>query len=494
MAFLNGYGRNPEEVDRELKVEGHGRAAAQSIKDMLAANRALVEDYLSGKILAADTPLPIAGQAAGRAAAGRAATYNGQQTKFKALLDAAVSQAVRGRSEDAAVAEEAAASARAEAKVLACLGPPGTGKTTVCHDKIEDLLADRGRVLFALPTAQLASRMRERYGRRSGLEIDTCHAAFGLNEHLAGHLPVLAVYDLIVVSQLSAEHGDRILHLWDAADRLPALVFCGDKWQMAGYGDRRPWETNLWKRAVFKIEFHKSYRCQDPNFEALLRKLRTAKPDAATLKLLQKRKAWTPPGRPTLAGVQRLLHAHPGTTIVSCTRRGAQEVNECALRRPALAPDLPGDLEANPANYDVEGKLLPDDVLQPLGVPIYKGMDIYITKNIRKDVDFVNGMLAVVLSFNPATRGLRVKTRTGHLIEVWRWSDPDHSGISYYPIRPGYCSTILKLQGAELDHISVYLDVPKVPGAAYTAISRVRTGKDFLIGGSVADARFTPAL
>ncbi|CAJ1459932.1 unnamed protein product, partial [Effrenium voratum] len=334
MAFLNGYGRDPEEVDRELKVEGHGRAAAQSIKDMLA--RALIEDYLSGKILAADTPSPTAGQAAGRAAAGRAATYNSQQTKFKALLDAAVSQAVRGRSEDAA-AEEAAASARA-----------------------------------------------------------------------------------------------------------------------------------------------------DPNFEALLRKLRTAKPDAATLKLLQKRKAWTPPGRPTPAGVQRLLHAHPDTTIVSCTRRGAQEVNECALRalfdrRPAIAPNLPGDLETNPANYDVEGKLLPDDVLQPLGVPIYKGMDIYLTKNIRKDVDFVNGMLVQDLVFDAdtravlATRGLRVKTRTGHLIEVWRWSDPDHSG-------------------AELDRISVYLDVPKVPGAAYTAISRVRTGRDFLIGGSVADVHFTPAL
>ena len=178
----------------------------------------------------------------------------------------------------------------------------------------------------------------------------------------------------------------------------------------------------------------------------------------------------------------------------SSRARGEAPRRSTNARRPALAPDLPGDLEANPANYDVEGKLLPDDVLQPLGVPIYKGMDIYLTKNIRKDVDFVNGMLAAVLSFNPATRGLRVKTRTGHLIEVWRWSDPDHSGISYYPIRPGYCSTILKLQGAELDHISVYLDVPKVPGAAYTAISRVRTGKDFLIGGSVADAHFTPAL
>ena len=69
------------------------------------------------------------------------------------------------------------------------------------------------------------------------------------------------------------------------------------------------------------------------------------------------------------------------------------------------------------------------------------------------------------------------------------------SQVEYKPFgKPPLQREILKLQGAELDHISVYLDVPKVPGAAYTAISRVRTGRDFLIGGSVADVHFTPAL
>ena len=146
------------------------------------------------------------------------------------MLDAATARSLDGRSVDEAAAEEAAARARAEAKALACLGPPGTGKTTVCHEKIEELLAANGKVLFALPTAQLA---KERYGRREGLTIDTRHAAFGFNENLAGYLPILAVYDLVVVdevSQLSAQQGDHILKLWDAADHLPALVFLGDKW------------------------------------------------------------------------------------------------------------------------------------------------------------------------------------------------------------------------------------------------------------------------
>ncbi|CAJ1414910.1 unnamed protein product, partial [Effrenium voratum] len=471
MALLNGELLDEKRIDEDLKQEGHSRAMAESVKGMIAANKGLIADYLAGR--AAAPPPDVAGPPAA-APGGARVVHNSQQRHFKRLLEAAVARSLEGRGADEAAAEAAAAQARAEAKALACMGPPGTGKTTVCHEKIEELLAVDGKVLFALPTAQLASRMKERYGRREGLTIDTCHAAFGFNESLAGYLPVLAVYDLVVVdevSQLSAQQGDHVLKLWDAADRLPALVFLGDKWQMAGYGDTRPWDSNLWK-----TDFHKSYRCQDAEFEKLLQKLRTAKPDAATLKSLQKRKAWTPPGKPTPEGVRRLLHAHPGTTIVSCTRVGAQEVNACALTalfgsRPPLVAGLPGDLESNAANYDGEGGLKVDEELLPLNVPIHKGMDVFLTKNVRKDVDFVNGMLAKVVSYNPATKGLRVKTRTGHLVEVWRWSDPERpSAPSFYPIRPGYCSTIQKLQGAELKHISVYLDARGVPGAAYTAI------------------------
>ena len=328
MALLHGYGQNTEEMDLELKIEGHSRKAAQSIKDMLAANKTLIEDYLAGRV-AEEAPAAAAEVGQNAAAAARMG-YNRQQRRFKEVLDEAVDRALRGRSEDAAEVEEAQAQARAEARALVCMGPPGTGKTTVCHVKIEELLANSGKVLFALPTAQLASRMRERYGRRAGLDIDTCHAAFGLNEVAAGELPFLVTYDLIVVdevSQLTAQHSDRILRLWEAADKLPALVFVGDRWQMSGFGDQRPWQSNHWKRATFKTEFIHSYRCQDPEFEKLLKQLRTSKPDKKTLRQLQRRKAWGPPGPPTPEGLSRLLHAHPNTTIVACSRAGAEEVN-----------------------------------------------------------------------------------------------------------------------------------------------------------------------
>ena len=62
-----------------------------------------------------------------------------------------------------------------------------------------------------------------------------------------------------------------------------------------------------------------------------------------------------------------------------------------------------------------------------------------------------------------------------------------------YPFRAGYASTIHKLQGANLPHVTVYLDIPGMPAAAYVAMSRVSYDGDYLIGGAVTPAHFVPA-
>ena len=56
-----------------------------------------------------------------------------------------------------------------------------------------------------------------------------------------------------------------------------------------------------------------------------------------------------------------------------------------------------------------------------------------------------------------------------------------------------YASTIIKFQGAELEHVVVYLDVPHVPAAAYTAMSRVKEGWQCLLGGLLTKHHFAPA-
>ena len=122
--------------------------------------------------------------------------------------------------------------------------------------------------------------------------------------------------------------------------------------------------------------------------------------------------AWRTP-KPTVEAVRKLLFANPDTTILTCSRKGAEEVNECALealysRFPPLAI-IDGDVESYAANYDM-GDLRDVRYLQPAPLRVYKGMRVYLTRNVRKDVDFVNGMLATVLRFNHTSKELRVRT------------------------------------------------------------------------------------
>ena len=143
--------------------------ATEGILNMIRSSRTLVADYLSGR-LRAEAAHPASHDEICRGLAQAppmAVRYNRQQERFKGLLDRAVSRAMTYRTTvDESQADDLRQEAHAEAKVLVCMGKPGSGKTTVCHRMIEEILPEGGRVLFALPTAQLASRMRERYGRR----------------------------------------------------------------------------------------------------------------------------------------------------------------------------------------------------------------------------------------------------------------------------------------------------------------------------------------
>lgn len=52
----------------------------------------------------------------------------------------------------------------------------------------------------------------------------------------------------------------------------------------------------------------------------------------------------------------------------------------------------------------------------------------------------------------------------------------------------------MKFQGAGLEHVAIWLDVPGIKGAAYTALSRVSTAKDYLLGGKLGDTHFAPPI
>ena len=63
---------------------------------------------------------------------------------------------------------------------------------------------------------------------------------------------------------------------------------------------------------------------------------------------------------------------------------------------------------------------------------------MYLTKNIRNDVDYVNGMLVTVQAYNANTRSWRVHTTTGYTVYVYPWTDAVLGNKTYYPIRAGH--------------------------------------------------------
>ena len=208
------------------------------------------------------------------------------------------------------------------------------------------------------------------------------------------------------------------------------------------------------------------------------------------------KKAW-PGNEPRMEDIRRILIAHPETELLAVTREGAAILDDLALqakfpRRQPLTV-IPGDVESNPANYDRHHKLKPRKQLKPRSVPIHRGMQLYMTRNMRKDIDYVNGMRCVVEAWNADTKAIIVKTSTGRRVAVTLCYNEDF-GLQYYPMRPGYASTIMKFQGAELKHVTVWLDRPHCPAAAYTAMSRVKRQSCCLLGGYLTPDHFTPAL
>ena len=53
---------------------------------------------------------------------------------------------------------------------------------------------------------------------------------------------------------------------------------------------------------------------------------------------------------------------------------------------------------------------------------------------------------------------------------IYPWTNENR--VTSYPFRLGYATTLHKVQGATLDHITLWLDIANVEAAAYVALYR----------------------
>ena len=304
---------------------------------------------------------------------------------------------------------------------------------------------------------------------------------------------------------LTAAHFERIIAMWKYADQLPCLVLLGDFWQLPVVDKEatRCDESQAWSTHVKTIVFREQVRCKCPKLQHKLDILRTAQPSMKQLKkkILRGHRAWKT-NDPTAYDILELFREHENTTVVTCSRPACAKANALAVqaffehRHKMPIGSVLFDYEANLDNYDPVTNKLKKGRLSGAETEVYEGMRVFLTKNLDKEHDFVNGMSAMVESYDARSKCLEVLTRTGQRLAVHMvcMELEDGQKVSCFPVRVGYACTIPKIQGMTLPHITIWLDSIACRAAAYVAMSRVPTDEQYLIaGGPLTPRHFVPA-
>ena len=441
---------------------------------------------------------------------GRALTPTPQQARVTNLIVNTVTKNMHAKSQreeewrghmngDDIWAADVASMERQDQRAIAVLGPAGSGKTTAVECAVEACQGVGARTLIVAPTGKLAANFRAKY---PALDVDTIHGAFMLYKPQHDTLELMWPFDLVIVEevgQLSKWIFERIMTLWEAAERLPALVFLGDFFQLPGVEETSARDSVAWRRDVSVHSLHGMQRCKCQVLRKKLELLRTAKPSKRQLRfILRGHKA---PRRSAAASqifvrsdvplqqdIDQIMVETPDTIFLTVTRVGAAKLNDMAVRclfaNHAAVADVPADPESNIANF--AGSEMVTEV--PLRLRIFVGMRMLLTKNLNKEAGYVNGMGCKVEGM--LASGIVVVTDQGRRLVVYPWTSPER--VVHYPIRVGYASTLHKMQGATLDHITLWLDVPNMPAAGYVALSRVRRDADWRFIGSCNTHHFTP--
>ena len=197
---------------------------------MHLSRRELISAYLTRERNVQEDPNPaLPGQTSGRLAAGEKLVV--QQVVLVEAIIEKVRTALQRRYPEDDDAEQwieyLQSMESANTRALAILGPAGSGKTTAVEIAIDKAVEMGAHVGIACPTAMLASRYRQHFPH---LDVDTMHGMFLLHRSEILTLDVMMSYDMVVVDevgQLTRWDFERIMRLWTAVDRRPALVFVG---------------------------------------------------------------------------------------------------------------------------------------------------------------------------------------------------------------------------------------------------------------------------
>eukprot|EP00973_Karenia_brevis_P076929 10682563-Karenia_brevis.AAC.1 len=212
---------------------------------------------------------------------------------------------------------------------------------------------------------------------------------------------------------------------------------------MGSPGGRSAHLSPLWDRVTFTttLVYDPNYqqRSSDQPFLKMLNKMRVGMPankggDFSVPQICRGHRAWAKDHHwPTPDDMKWLWDNHRNTVRLATSRVGAKHVNDTTLEAIFADRDplgwIDADVESDPENYRADGTLKAWRELRPSRMPVYAGMQVYLTRNRNKEIDFVNGMLAIVESYDALHDGVRVVTSTGKRFTTYKWNDDDLGGV-----------------------------------------------------------------
>ena len=170
----------------------------------MRAQRSLIRSYLNGELAPGDDISPAQSSTEPRVSevGANRPKLTLSQKKLRDIMKPLVQRSLDAtRAVEEEEIERLVAAATASNKMLFASGPPGTGKTFVVHQQIQRWQSRGARILFALPTGQLAAEMRARH---PNVDIDTYHGGLLFHKELSESLGVFTQYDLIVLDEAPA--------------------------------------------------------------------------------------------------------------------------------------------------------------------------------------------------------------------------------------------------------------------------------------------------
>ena len=213
LRYAPAFWENEAAIQEAMELEAHNTAFVETILSKVRAQRFIVQKYLNEEIPVEEAveSSPESGEEAVRADGQvEKQKLTQSQKRLAKAMSKQMGQSMRAAQVHTEEELEACVAQAQGHKILFASGPPGTGKSHVLHEQVRRWKRAGARILFALPTGQLASEVRAIH---PDVDVDTYHAAFLLHRPLQEAAAILTQYDLVVIDEV---RRGGALHMWQS--------------------------------------------------------------------------------------------------------------------------------------------------------------------------------------------------------------------------------------------------------------------------------------